>query len=231
MSYSAAIKNFRICVCVPKNSFGDIQQNSNISKTTFVVIDSQGHFISKLQLSKYEKPLFNPINNTDIKQELIQYLQRSGCNPMNDEQELISVNRKEINEIVKKSFKDFKSENDENVQRILDEAKLIDFLCSNAVCAVAVCMVGFDATSVFNNVQQTLKYINQPVSDEIYKTDMQGTTRPVQSVETFLQYVSVPKKGINAVVGKNPLYINDFIFKKMMLPKHIKMILSTQVQI
>lgn len=69
------------------------------------------------------------------------------------------------------------------------------------------------------------------MSDEIYKTDMQGTTRPVQSVETFLQYVSVPKKGINAVVGKNPLYINDFIFKKMMLPKHIKMILSTQVQI
>ena len=54
------------------------------------------------------------------------------------------------------------------MQRILDEAKLIDFLYTNAVCAVAVCMTGFDATNVFNNVQQTLKYINQPVSDEIY---------------------------------------------------------------
>ena len=58
---------------------------------------------------------------------------------------------------------------------------------------------------------------------------MSGSARPVQSVETFLQIVSVPRKGINAIVGKNPLYINDFIFKKMMLPKHIKMILSTQV--
>lgn len=60
---------------------------------------------------------------------------------------------------------------------------------------------------------------------------MKDTARPVVSVEKFLQYVSVPRKGINAIVGKNPLYINDFIFKKMMLPEHIKMILSTQVQI
>ena len=60
---------------------------------------------------------------------------------------------------------------------------------------------------------------------------MKDTARPVVSEEKFLQYVSVPRKGINAIVGKNPLYINDFIFKKMMLPEHIKMILSTQVQI
>ena len=193
------------------------------------MIDSQGHFISKLQLSKYDKPLFNPINDLTIKKRMIDYLNDNGCDPKSDEQELISVSRSEINKIIKDSFKLFKSENDENVQRILDEAKLIDFLCSNGVCAVAVCMTGFDATSVFNNVQQTLKYINQPVSDDIYKTDMQGTARPVQSVEIFLQNVSVPKKGINAIVGKNPLYINDFIFKKMMLPAHIKMILSTQV--
>ena len=58
----AAIKNSYICVCIPKGNYGTDQEN-NMNLTTFVVIDSCGHYITHISLTSYDRQLPNPLRS------------------------------------------------------------------------------------------------------------------------------------------------------------------------
>ncbi|CAL6081817.1 Conserved_hypothetical protein [Hexamita inflata] len=225
MGFIAAIKNYRVCICIPKFSFGG--STGNINYTTFVTLDSHGHYISQLTLTTYDKPLFNPLNDQEHKTRLISYLKSNGCDQSIDDQTLKIIDKKVIEEIVTSSFTKFKAERDENIQRIIDEAKLMDYLASQSVCCVTVAMTDFESTEIFRNLEQTIKYLNQPVADQLY--DMQTLT--VKDIDQFHEKVSIPIKGLNTLIGKNPLYINDLVFKKIKLAQHIKLVLLTQTPV
>ena len=77
------------------------------------------------------------------------------------------VLRKPYNDFLMRYFQSFKTDSDENVQRILDEAKLIDFLVNNGVCAVTVVLLDFEGM-IYKNLENTIAYINAPSNYEMY---------------------------------------------------------------
>ncbi|KAH0573748.1 hypothetical protein SS50377_23683 [Spironucleus salmonicida] len=223
--FVAAQKGFRICVALPQSVITEAVDGINQQNmTTFVVIDSHGRYIDSLILKSYENGLPNPqtykADNGYLTESFSRLLEASGV----DRQDCgdCQVDRKKLNDLVTSFFIEL---NTKQLQRIIDEASLMDFLAKNAICAVGVYQKDFNTGRLKKNLENTLKYMNLPIPE--YYND-EGLVSADQQ-DLFLNYVSCPKKGKELIVGQNLLFLNDFIYKRIKLSQFLQKIILVDI--
>lgn len=98
-------------------------------------------------------------------------------------------------------------------QRILDEARLHDYIISSGVCAVGVLSRGFTSDSTYRNLEATLQYLNLPLPKYIEASllrkeanDASGSNFQVDQWRN-VEFPCLEK----ALISGNPLFIDDLL--------------------
>lgn len=235
-SFVGACKHFRIMVCIPhrivsvdreKLSRDDKQSSPSAAGigyncTTFVVLDRYGRYISHLILSQYHEQLPNPLRAEKACEQIrndYRALVRS-LDPIFAS--LVSCSREKLLKVLEPALQIYSSRQAE-FQRILDEARLHDYIISSGVCAVGVLSRGFISDSTYRNLEATLQYLNLPLPKYIEASLLRKESGGASGVHTQAdQWKNVEFPCLEkALISGNPLFIDDLFFKRQPLAYNI----------
>ncbi|TNJ30711.1 hypothetical protein GMRT_15359 [Giardia muris] len=226
--YIAACKNFRVMVCVPEDSVtssgGQTMTSSQLGRTTtsgvfqgvsFVVLDSLGRYISHKILPEYSKQLPNPLRRSrsaegrDFRDRFMQ-IHREACSTEQKYDGVLSYSREQL----RKAFEPFFAKVGHHdmckeMQRIIDEAVLQDYIISSGVCCVAVVADSFSYATLRQSLETTLNYINMPLPEYMLVKDSDPGV-----VYFPNEYAKLPQG--------NPLLIDDLFFKRQSFAANIE---------
>lgn len=235
-SFVGACKHFRIMICIPHRIVS--VNNAKLSKddkqpdlpakgighnyTTFIVLDRYGRYLSHLMLSQYHEQLPNPLRVEKACEQV-----RSDYRTLVKSLDpifasLVSCSREKLLKVLEPALQIYSSRQIE-FQRILDEARLHDYITSSGVCAIGVLSRGFISDSTYKNLEATLQYLNLPlpryIETSLLKKESSGTNRSNNQADQWknVEFPSIEK----ALIGGNPLFIDDLFFKRQPLAYNI----------
>ncbi|ESU37899.1 Hypothetical protein DHA2_150299 [Giardia duodenalis] len=235
-SFVGACKHFRIMICIPhrivsvnKSKISRDDKHLGLSVagvghdcTTFVVLDRYGRYVSHLILSQYHEQLPNPLR-TEKACEQVRNEYRALVRSLDPIfASLVSCPREKLFKVLEPALQVYSSRQSE-FQRILDEARLHDYIISSGVCAVGVLSRGFTSDSTYRNLEATLQYLNLPLPKYIEASllrkeasDASGSNFQVDQWRN-VEFPCLEK----ALISGNPLFIDDLFFKRQPLAYNI----------
>lgn len=222
---------------------------------TFVVLDSLGRYMSHLQLPCYCRRLASPARNrTELKAARFatvadafeDLFARHGAGFGCTQTAPVYVPRREVLDAFGLYF-DAVADNPELIQRIIDEARLQEYIIASGVCAVCTLAKGFGSDVLTQSLESTLRYINMPLPPHMVQQDArpEGAAPPASAMSAVpagpavpavgdaraasSDYVILPNKGADGCIDGNPLFLDNALFRRAPLVDSISTVLLTAV--
>lgn len=232
-SFVGSCKHFRIMVCIPNRivsvnktklsrddkQFGQSMVGIGYNCTTFVVLDRYGRYLSHMILSQYHDPLPNPLRAEKACEQVRNEYRAiiKSLDPIFAS--LVSCPREKLLKVLEPALQVYSSRQAE-FQRILDEARLHDYIISSGVCAIGVLSRGFTSDSTYKNLEATVQYLNLPLPGYIETSLLRKESSVVNNRADQWKNVEFPSVE-KALIGGNPLFIDDLFFKRQPLAYNI----------